>query len=163
MGRILRYLDNASPVPKRNQHVLLFLFLSGHPELPTAQTGDDCGSQLSHTYTRRSQTNTLRIDIQDQVARSTMASVRKVTFHLLESMASPKIKGSVTVTLGSKSTKTSILQAVAYLLGKSSLGFVDKQGRRVNFDSTLSQSDCYVTEYACTKVLIAVWAFLCFN
>jgi len=88
-----------------------------------------------------------------------MASVRKVTFHLLESMASPKIKRSVTVTLGSKSTKTSILQTVAYLLGKISLGFVDKQGRRVNFDSTLLQSDCYVTEYACTEVLIAVCFF----
>lgn len=86
---------------------------------------------------------------------TTMSSTKKVTFHLLASMASPKITRSVTVTLAKTATKQSILRLVSYLFGKVSLGFVDKYGRRATYDPSNLQSDCYVTEYACTEASFA--------
>lgn len=66
-----------------------------------------------------------------------MAATIKVKFFLVKSMASPKVVDSLSVNVVSNSNKKSVLRLVSFLFGKVSLGFVDKQGHRVIFNSSL--------------------------
>lgn len=79
-----------------------------------------------------------------------MASVPKVKFHYLKSMDSPRILNTKKLTIWPRDPKGATLYRVAELFGRSSVGVVDKQGRRASLGTAPWPSEFYVTEYACT-------------